>query len=82
MGVLPSPIYAHRRPGGGINMDLSTRDGLHELGLIRGAREYVPQELKNNGGLHLVWAVGITGSAYTNRTAPTPARPCRRTLAI
>ena len=42
MGVLPSPVHAHRLPGGGIDMNPGTYDGRVENYLIPGARRWVP----------------------------------------
>jgi monofunctional glycosyltransferase len=74
MGVLPSPIHAHRLPDGGIDMNPATPDGLVELGLIRGARIYVPQELAADGGLKLVREMGITGQAHSEPNGPNSCR--------
>jgi monofunctional glycosyltransferase len=76
MGVLPSPIHAHRLPGGGIDMNPTTSDGRIELGLIAGAEIYVPQELERDGGINLslVRAMGITGTAHGE---PNGANDCR-----
>jgi monofunctional biosynthetic peptidoglycan transglycosylase len=74
MGVLPSPIHAHRLPGGGIDMNPATHDGLIELGLIRGAEYYVPRDLRIDGGLGLVRAMGITGTAHAEPNGPNSCR--------
>lgn len=74
MGVLPSPIHAHRLPGGGIDMNPATPDGLIELGLIRGAEIYVPQDLGIDGGLELVREMGITGTAHDQPNGPDSCR--------
>jgi monofunctional glycosyltransferase len=74
MGVLPSPIHAHRLPGGGIDMNPATRDGRIELGLIRGAQIYVPIDLRIDGGLELVREMGITGTAHGQPNGPGSCR--------
>lgn len=74
MGVLPSPIHAHRLPGGGIDMNPATHDGLVELGLIRGAQYYVPRDLEIDGGLGLVQQMGVTGTAHTQPDGPDSCR--------
>lgn len=74
MGVLPSPIHAHRLPGGGIDMNPATADGHTELGLIRGAQIYVPRELRIDGGLSLVREMGITGTAHGQPDGPDSCR--------
>jgi monofunctional glycosyltransferase len=74
MGVLPSPIHAHRLPGGGIDINPATHDGLVELGLIRGARIYVPQELSADGWLKLAGEMGITGQAHDEPNGPDSCR--------
>lgn len=74
MGVLPSPTHAHRLPGGGIDMNPATQDGLIELGLIRGAQIYVPYDLKIDGGLKLVQEMGITGTAHGQPNGPDSCR--------
>jgi monofunctional biosynthetic peptidoglycan transglycosylase len=74
MGVLPSPIHAHRLPGGGIDMNPATRDGAIELGLIRGAQKYVPYDLTMDGGLRLVHEMGITGTAHGQPNGPDSCR--------
>jgi monofunctional glycosyltransferase len=74
MGVLPSPIDAHRLPGGGIDMNPATPDGRIELGLIRNAEFYVPRDLENNGGLSLLTEMGITGSAPGEPNGPGDCR--------
>jgi monofunctional biosynthetic peptidoglycan transglycosylase len=78
MGVLPSPIHAHRLPGGGIDMNPATRDGFIELGLIRGAQIYVPYDLKIDGGLKLVQKMGITGTAHGQPNGPDSCRTMPR----
>jgi monofunctional glycosyltransferase len=74
MGVLPSPIHAHRRPHGGIDISPATRDGYIELGLIRGAQIYVPKDLEIDGGLKLVRELGITGQAHNQPPGPDSCR--------
>jgi monofunctional biosynthetic peptidoglycan transglycosylase len=74
MGVLPSPIHAHRLPSGGIDMNPATPDGLIELGLIRGAKIYVSHDLKIDGGLELVREMGITGTAHSQPNGPDSCR--------
>jgi monofunctional biosynthetic peptidoglycan transglycosylase len=76
MGVLPSPTHARRLPGGGIDMNPDTTDGRVELGLIEGAEIYVPQELKEDGGINLtlVREMGITGTAHGEPNGPDSCR--------
>lgn len=76
MGVLPSPVHAHRLPAGGIDMNPGTADGRTELGLIAGAEIYVPQELRADGGINLslVQKMGITGTAHTEPNGPDSCR--------
>ena len=74
MGVLPSPIHAHRLPGGGIDMNPATPDGRIELGLIRNAEFYVPRDLEIDGGLNLVTEMGITGTAHAEPNGPDSCR--------
>jgi monofunctional biosynthetic peptidoglycan transglycosylase len=80
MGVLPSPIHAHRLPGGGIDMNPATPDGLIELGLIRGAEIYVPRDLAIDGGLELVRQMGITGTAHSQPNGPGSCRTMPRDI--
>ena len=80
MGVLPSPIHAHRLPGGGIDMDPATPDGRIELGLIRGAQFYVPKDLAIDGGLGLVREMGITGTAHGQPNGPDSCRTMPRDI--
>jgi monofunctional glycosyltransferase len=74
MGVLPSPVHAHRLPGGGIDMNPGTYDGRVEDYLIPGARRWVPVELQANGWLKLVREMGITGQAHAE---PNGSASCR-----
>jgi monofunctional glycosyltransferase len=74
MGVLPSPIHAHRLPGGGIDMNPATPDGRIELGLIQNANFYVPRDLEIDGGLNLLTEMGITGTAYSEPNGPGDCR--------
>ena len=74
MGVLPSPIHAHRLPGGGIDMNPATYDGRVENYLIPGARRWVPIELQADGWLKLVREMGITGTAYGQPNGPDSCR--------
>ena len=74
MGVLPSPIDAHRLPGGGIDTNPATPDGRIELGLIRNAEFYVPRDLENYGGLNLLTEMGITGTAQGEPNGPGDCR--------
>jgi monofunctional biosynthetic peptidoglycan transglycosylase len=74
MGVLPSPIHAHRLPGGGIDMNPATYDGRVENYLIPGARRWVPVELQANGWLKLVREMGITGQAHAEPNGPASCR--------
>jgi monofunctional biosynthetic peptidoglycan transglycosylase len=74
MGVLPSPIDAHRLPGGGIDMNPATPDGRIELGLIRNAEFYVPRDLEIDGGLNLLTEMGITGTADDEPNGPGDCR--------
>jgi monofunctional glycosyltransferase len=74
MGVLPSPIHAHRLPGGGIDMNPATQDGLIEDRLINGAEIYVPRDLAIDGGLKLVKQIGVTGDAHSEPNGPDSCR--------
>lgn len=75
MGVLPSPVHAHRLPGGGIDMNPATYDGKVENYLIPGARRWVPIELARNGGWRkLMGEMGITGQAHSERNGPDSCR--------
>jgi monofunctional biosynthetic peptidoglycan transglycosylase len=74
MGVLPSPIHAHRLPGGGIDMNPDTYDGRVEDYLIPGARRWVPTELNADGWLQLVQEMGITGDAHSEPNGPNSCR--------
>jgi monofunctional glycosyltransferase len=74
MGVLPSPIDAHRLPGGGIDMNPATYAGRVEDYLIPGARRWVPIELQADGGLELVREMGITGTAHSQPNGPGSCR--------
>jgi monofunctional biosynthetic peptidoglycan transglycosylase len=74
MGVLPSPIHAHRLPGGGIDMNPATPDGRIELGLIRNAEFYVPRDLEIDGGLNLLTDMGITSTAHSEPNGPGACR--------
>jgi monofunctional biosynthetic peptidoglycan transglycosylase len=74
MGVLPSPVDAHRLPGGGIDMNPATADGRVELGLIRNAEFYVPRDLEQDGGLNLLPELGITGPADGEPNGPGDCR--------
>jgi monofunctional glycosyltransferase len=74
MGVLPSPIHARRLPGGGIDMNPATLNGLIEDRLINGAEIYVPRDLAVDGGLKLVSRLGITGQAHAEPNGPDSCR--------
>jgi monofunctional biosynthetic peptidoglycan transglycosylase len=74
MGVLPSPIHAHRLPGGGIDMNPATPDGRIERGLILNAEYYVPRDLEIDGGLNLLTKMGITGTAHGEPNGPGDCR--------
>ena len=75
MGVLPSPIHAHRLPGGGIDMNPATSDGRVENYLIPGARRWVPVELSENGGWRkLMQEMKITGEAHSEPNGPDSCR--------
>lgn len=74
MGVLPSPVHAHRRPGGGIDMNPATPDGRIERGLIQNAEFYVPRDLEFDGGLNLLTEMGITSTAYSEPNGPGDCR--------
>jgi monofunctional glycosyltransferase len=75
MGVLPSPVHAHRLPGGGIDMNPATYDGKVENYLIPGARRWVPIELARNGGWRkLMGEMGITGQAHNEPNGPDSCR--------
>jgi monofunctional biosynthetic peptidoglycan transglycosylase len=74
MGVLPSPIHARRLPGGGIDMNPDTLNGLIEDRLINGAEIYVPRDLAIDGGLNLVTQLGITGDAHSQPNGPGSCR--------
>lgn len=75
MGVLPSPVHAHRLPGGGIDMNPATYDGQVENYLIPGARRWVPIELARNGGWQkLMQQMGITGQAHNEPDGPGSCR--------
>jgi monofunctional biosynthetic peptidoglycan transglycosylase len=74
MGVLPSPIHARRLPGGGIDMNPDTLNGLIEDRLINGAEIYVPRDLAADGGLNLVRQLGVTGQAHAEPNGPDSCR--------
>jgi monofunctional glycosyltransferase len=74
MGVLPSPIHAHRLPGGGIDMNSATPDGRIERGLIQNAIFYVPLDLEIDGGLNLLTEMGISGTAHDEPNGPGDCR--------
>jgi monofunctional glycosyltransferase len=74
MGVLPSPIHARRLPGGGIDMNPDTLNGLIEDRLINGAEIFVPRDLAIDGGLKLVSQMGITGDAHSQPNGPDSCR--------
>jgi monofunctional biosynthetic peptidoglycan transglycosylase len=74
MGVLPSPADAHRRPGGGIDMNPATPDGRVELGLIQNAEFYLPRDLEQDGGLNVLPELGITGTAQGEPDGPGDCR--------
>ena len=83
MGVLPSPIDAHRLPGGGIDTNPATPDGRIELDLIRNAEFYVPRDLEADGGLGALTELGITATAQGEPNGPGDCRampPDIRTL--
>jgi len=74
MGVLPSPVDAHRLPGGGIDTDPATPDGRIERGLIQNAEFYVPRDLEQDGGLSVLTELGISDTPQREPNGPGDCR--------
>jgi monofunctional glycosyltransferase len=74
MGVLPSPVDAHRLSGGGIDTDPATADGRIELGLIKNAEFYVPRDLEQDGGLGVLTELGISDTPQREPNGPGDCR--------
>ena len=81
MGVLPSPIHAHRLPGGGIDMNPATPDGRIELSLIRGRSSMCRKTSRLTAASNCSRRWGSPARRSVSRTGPATAGPCRPTSA-